>query len=41
MALGRGTIIIAKIDIRKITMVKSFDFRRGSKKGAILTNIPF
>ncbi len=33
-ALGRGTIIIAKIAIIKKTIVKSFDFTIGSRNGA-------
>ena len=41
IALGRGTMIIAKIEIKKITMVKSFDLRIGSKKGATLASSPF
>ena len=41
IALGNGTMIIAKIATKKITMVKSFDFRIGSKKGATLASSPF
>ena len=41
MALGRGTMIIARIAMIKITMVKSLDLTIGSKKGAILTKSPF
>lgn len=40
-ALGSGTMIIAKIEIKKITIVKSFDLRIGSKKGATLASSPF
>lgn len=41
IALGRGTMIIAKIAMIKITIVKSFDLTIGSKNGAILTKSPF
>ena len=41
MTLGSGTMMMAKIEIIKITMVKSFDLIIGSKKGAILSRSPF
>ena len=39
--LGSGTIIIAKIEKIKKTTPKSFDLKKGSKKGAILNSRSF
>lgn len=38
---GKGTMIIAKIETIKITIVRSFDLTIGSKKGATLVSKVF